>query len=73
MSFMLRLSSSLTGRKIGTDRFGNTYFEGKRKLPSAHTHKPSVRATQLAAGQAIACHARQLALLWAEATASAQG
>ena len=33
MSFMLRLSSALTGRKIGTDRFGNVYFESKRKLP----------------------------------------
>ena len=33
MSLMLRLSSALTGRKIGTDRFGNVYFEGKRKLP----------------------------------------
>ena len=33
MSFMLRLSSALSGRKIGTDRFGNTYYESKRKLP----------------------------------------
>jgi NADH:ubiquinone oxidoreductase subunit len=33
MSFMLRLHSAISGRKIGTDRFGNVYFEGKRKLP----------------------------------------
>src|SRR3954470_21819144 len=33
MSLMLRLYSALSGRKIGTDRFGNVYFEAKRKLP----------------------------------------
>ena len=33
MSLMLRLQSALSGRKIGTDRFGNVYYEGKRKLP----------------------------------------
>ena len=32
MSFMLRLTSALTGRKVGADRFGNVYYEGKRKL-----------------------------------------
>ena len=31
MSFLLRLTSSLTGRKVGTDRFGNLYFEGRAK------------------------------------------
>jgi NADH:ubiquinone oxidoreductase subunit len=33
MSFLLRLTSSLKGRKIGTDRFGNTYFEAKTSQP----------------------------------------
>jgi NADH:ubiquinone oxidoreductase subunit len=29
MSVLTRLTSALTGRKIGTDRFGNTYHESK--------------------------------------------
>jgi NADH:ubiquinone oxidoreductase subunit len=33
MPLMLRLYSALSGRKIGADRFGNVYFEAKRKLP----------------------------------------
>jgi NADH:ubiquinone oxidoreductase subunit len=33
MSFLLRLTSSLTGRRVGTDRFGNVYFEGRRNQP----------------------------------------
>lgn len=33
MSVLLRLTSALKGRKVGTDRFGNTYFEGRRPLP----------------------------------------
>ena len=31
MSFLLRLTSSLTGRKVGTDRFGTVYFESRAK------------------------------------------
>lgn len=30
MSFLLRLTSPLKGHKIGTDRFGNTYYEARR-------------------------------------------
>ena len=30
MSFLLRLTSPLTGRKVGTDRFGNAYYEARR-------------------------------------------
>ena len=33
MSFLLRLTSSLFGRKVGTDRFGNLYFESRAKQP----------------------------------------
>ena len=33
MSFLLRLTSSLRGRKVGTDRFGNVYYEGKASQP----------------------------------------
>jgi NADH:ubiquinone oxidoreductase subunit len=33
MTFMLRLTSALTGRKIGTDRFGNLYYESRAKQP----------------------------------------
>lgn len=33
MSFLLRLTSPLTGRRIGSDRFGNVYFEGRRIQP----------------------------------------
>jgi NADH:ubiquinone oxidoreductase subunit len=33
MSFLLRLTSPLTGRRVGTDRFGNVYFEGRRNQP----------------------------------------
>ena len=33
MSFLLRLSSALSGRKVGTDRFGNVYYEGRRNQP----------------------------------------
>ena len=32
MSVLLRLTSALSGRKLGTDRFGNVYFEGRRDL-----------------------------------------
>jgi NADH:ubiquinone oxidoreductase subunit len=30
MSVLLRLTSPFTGRKVGTDRFGNVYFESKK-------------------------------------------
>ena len=30
MSLLLRLTSALRGRQVGTDRFGNVYFEGKK-------------------------------------------
>lgn len=30
MSVLLRLTSPLTGRQVGTDRFGNVYFESKK-------------------------------------------
>ena len=33
MSFLLRLTSPLRGRKVGTDRFGNVYYEGRSNLP----------------------------------------
>jgi len=33
MSFLLRLTSSLRGRKVGTDRFGNVYYEGRTSQP----------------------------------------
>lgn len=33
MSLILRLSSALFGRKVGTDRFGNTYYESRKTLP----------------------------------------
>ena len=33
MSFLLRLRSALTGRKVGTDRFGNVYYESRGTLP----------------------------------------
>lgn len=32
MSFLQRLTSSLKGRQIGTDRFGNVYFESRRSF-----------------------------------------
>jgi NADH:ubiquinone oxidoreductase subunit len=30
MSLLLRLTSSLKGRQVGTDRFGNVYYEGRK-------------------------------------------
>lgn len=30
MPLLLRLTSALRGRKVGTDRFGNTYYESSR-------------------------------------------
>lgn len=33
MSFFLRLTSGFRGRKVGTDRFGNSYFESHRDQP----------------------------------------
>jgi NADH:ubiquinone oxidoreductase subunit len=33
MSFLLRLTSSTTGRQVGTDRFGNVYYEARRVEP----------------------------------------
>ena len=33
MSFLLRLTSSLKGRQVGTDRFGNVYYEGRAIQP----------------------------------------
>ncbi len=30
MSLMMRLTTALSGRKIGTDRFGNSYHESRR-------------------------------------------
>jgi NADH:ubiquinone oxidoreductase subunit len=33
MSVLLRLTSALRGRKVGTDRFGNIYFESHRVVP----------------------------------------
>ena len=30
MSFLTRLGAFLSGRKVGVDRFGNTYFESRR-------------------------------------------
>jgi len=33
MSFLLRLTSPLMGRKVGTDRFGNVYYESRRLQP----------------------------------------
>ncbi|MBU8538603.1 NADH:ubiquinone oxidoreductase subunit NDUFA12 [Falsiroseomonas tokyonensis] len=30
MSLMMRLTTALSGRKIGTDRFGNTYHESRK-------------------------------------------
>lgn len=33
MSVLLRLTSFLTGRKVGADRFGNAYYEGRRLQP----------------------------------------
>ena len=33
MSVLLRLTSALSGRRLGADRFGNVYFEGRRDLP----------------------------------------
>lgn len=33
MSFLEMLTARLTGRKIGQDRYGNTYFESRRPLP----------------------------------------
>ena len=31
MSFLLRLTSPLSGRKVGTDRFGTVYYESRAK------------------------------------------
>ncbi len=31
MSFLLRFTSRFSGTQVGTDRFGNVYFEGKRE------------------------------------------
>ena len=39
MSFLLRLTSRLTGRPVGTDRFGNRYVEGRRPLPGYGRHR----------------------------------
>ncbi len=33
MPVLLRLQSALFGRKVGTDRFGNVYYESKSKQP----------------------------------------
>ncbi|MCK8783890.1 NADH:ubiquinone oxidoreductase subunit NDUFA12 [Roseomonas sp. NAR14] len=33
MSFLQRLSARLAGRAVGTDRFGNTYYESAAKQP----------------------------------------
>jgi NADH:ubiquinone oxidoreductase subunit len=33
MSVLLRLTSALTGRKVGTDRFGNVYYESRKLQP----------------------------------------
>ncbi len=33
MSFLEMLTARLTGRKIGQDRYGNTYFESRRMQP----------------------------------------
>jgi NADH:ubiquinone oxidoreductase subunit len=33
MPLILRLTSALRGRKVGTDRFGNTYFESRGRMP----------------------------------------
>jgi NADH:ubiquinone oxidoreductase subunit len=30
MSLMLRLKATLSGRKVGTDRFGNAYYESRK-------------------------------------------
>jgi NADH:ubiquinone oxidoreductase subunit len=32
-SLLMRLTSGLRGRKVGTDRFGNAYFEARQSLP----------------------------------------
>ena len=34
MSFLLRFTSSFTGRQVGSDRFGNRYFEARSKKDS---------------------------------------
>ncbi|MBL6455037.1 NADH:ubiquinone oxidoreductase subunit NDUFA12 [Belnapia sp. T6] len=31
MSFLTRFTSGFTGRKVGTDRFGNVYYESRAK------------------------------------------
>jgi NADH:ubiquinone oxidoreductase subunit len=33
MSILLRLTTALRGRKVGTDRFGNVYYESRQPLP----------------------------------------
>jgi NADH:ubiquinone oxidoreductase subunit len=33
MSFLLRLTSGLKGRQVGTDRFGNVYYESRKVQP----------------------------------------
>jgi len=33
MSFLTRLTASLFGRKVGTDRFGNAFYESRRLQP----------------------------------------
>ena len=40
MSLFLRLFSPLKGRQVGTDRFGNVYYETRHVVPGfAHTRR----------------------------------
>jgi NADH:ubiquinone oxidoreductase subunit len=39
MSFLLRLTSGLLGRRVGTDRFGNIYYESRRPRAAHARHK----------------------------------
>ncbi len=47
MSALELLHARLTGRKVGTDSFGNAYFESRRKVP---TYERTRRFVVLAKG-----------------------
>jgi len=39
MSFFAPLNARLSGRLVGTDRFGNSYYQSRRKMPGYARHR----------------------------------
>jgi NADH:ubiquinone oxidoreductase subunit len=39
MSFLFSLQAALSGRKVGTDRFGNRYYESRADMPGGYGRK----------------------------------